>query len=84
MTQKKENSKQLTNDELLAQFQQAEENKKFALEMAIKSFKHDGCVKNTRRLYFQMCLQFCTAPENGVDDDDHLTMLTLFEFLNCL
>ena len=84
MTQEKGNSKQLTNEQLLAQFQTAEENKKFAIEMALKSFKHDGCIKETRRLYMQMCLQFCTDPKNGADDNDHLTMLTLFELLNCL
>ena len=84
MNQEKENSKQLANEQLLAQFLQADENKKFAIEMAIKSFQEEGCIKATRRLYFQMCLQFCNEQKNGADDDDHLTMLTLFEFLNCL
>lgn len=84
MNQEKENSNNPTKKELLAQLKEIQEGNQFAIEMAIKSFKHDGCVKNTRRLYFQMCLQFCSDSKNGTDDDDHLTMLTLFEFLNCL
>ena len=84
MTKEKVNSKPLTEKELLAQFQQAEDNKKFAIEMALKSFQQNGCIKETRRLYMNMCLQFCSDPKNGTDDDDHLTMLTLFELLNCM
>lgn len=86
MTNQKENTatvqKQLNS--LRKQIATEREAKDWGIMQAATSLHQDGCVLNTRRLFFDMCLQYSGDPKNGVDDHDRLTMLTMFEVLNVM
>lgn len=86
MQQEKENKETVEKqfEMLKDQLEQDRVNKEMNVMQAVQDLETIGCLLNTRRLYFDMCLQYAGDSKNGVDDDDRLNMLSLFEVLNVM